>query len=359
MSKILHIFSDSPYAEKFIRFINSNFDLAEHLFIILCTNQNSKFLPFYRTQTNCKITQNKSIYFEYMKEFKTAEQIIIHQLNKPILMICLLFFYSKAYKKVVWSVWGGDVYYYKTKSNTLKNILIELIRKITIYKIPIITSYIKGDYEEVVKIYKTSATYIRTKYPSPVDEGKILKFSKINKKIGNNINILVGNSADPLNNHIEVFNLLKKYKNENINVIVVLSYGGLEDYIEQVIIAGESIFGKKFVPILDYMNFDNYISFLSTIDVCIFNHNQQQGLGNIYILLALYKKVYMNTLVSSYKYYNGLGVCIHDTKEILKLSFEEFKYQSYEEMTSNYNLILKDINEETIRKEWENIFNKN
>lgn len=360
MSKVLHIFSDSPYTEKFIRFINKYFDSTEHQFIILCPNYKSKFVEFYKTQNNCSVTQSKSIYFKYSQDFKSAKQIIIHQLNKPQLMASLLLFYPQAYKKMVWSIWGGDVYFYKYKSNSLKDTLMEFLRKITIPKIPVITSYIKGDYDEVVKIYNSSAKYIKAKYPSPIDEETILKFANKNKKKNTDcISILVGNSADPSNEHIATFKLLQKFKTENIKIFSVLSYEGSKHYIDTVIQSGKNIFGEKFEPILGYMNFEDYLNFLGNIDICVFNHKLQQGLGNVYILLALQKKVFMDSSISSFRYYNELGIKIYDTKKINESSFEDFRDQKRQDTINNYNLILNDISEKTIYQEWKKVFNQN
>lgn len=359
MSKILHIFNDSPYTEKFIRFINKYFESTEHQFIILCINDKSKFLEFYKAQSNCDVTQSKSIYFKYSQDFKSAKQIIIHQLNKPQLMASLLVFYPQAYKKMVWSIWGGDVYFYKYKSNSFKDTLMEFLRKITISKIPVITSYIKGDYDEVVKIYNSSANYIKAKYPNPIDEETILKFAMKNKKNTDCISILVGNSADPSNEHIATFNLLQKFKDENIKVFSVLSYGGTKNYIDTVIQSGANIFGDKFEPILDYMNFEDYLSFLGNIDICVFNHKRQQGLGNVYILLVLQKKVFMDSSISPFRYYNELGITIYDTDKINESSLEDFAYQEQQNKINSYNLILNDISEKTIYQEWKKVFTEN
>lgn len=43
-------------------------------------------------------------------------------------------------------------------------------------------------------------------------------------------------------------------------------------------------------PIVDFMDFNEYINFLSTIDIAIFNHKRQQGMGNIITLLGMGKK---------------------------------------------------------------------
>ena len=83
----------------------------------------------------------------------------------------------------------------------------------------------------------------------------------------------------------------------------------------------------------------------------MFNHKRQQGLGNVYILLALQKKVFMDSSISSFQYYNELGMKIYDTKKINESSFEDFRNQERQDTINNYNLILNDISEKTIYQE--------
>lgn len=356
VNKILHIFNDSPYTEKFIRFINKYFEPTEHQFIILCLNNKSKFLEFYKTQANCDVTQSKSIYFKYSQDFKSAKQIIIHQLNKPQLMASLLLFYPQAFKKMVWSIWGGDVYFYKYKSTDLKDTLMEFLRKITISKIPVISYWVKGDYDVVCNIYKTSAIGIQAKYPSPIDLDKIEQLEYKNSNNKNEIIIIVGNSADPTNEHLEVFSMLEKYKNENIKIFSILSYGGTKNYIENVIQIGKNIFKEKFIPVVDYVNFEQYLNFLNESDICILNHKRQQGLGNQLVYLALNKKLYIDSTTTPFEYYKDLKIDIFDTRDISDLSFNDFTFQTKESKDNNRTIILESMNELTIAQEWQKVF---
>ena len=45
---------------------------------------------------------------------------------------------------------------------------------------------------------------------------------------------LIGNSGDPTNNHLDVFDFLKKHDIGNRNIYVPLSYGGSKRYREVV-----------------------------------------------------------------------------------------------------------------------------
>ncbi|CAA6810235.1 MAG: Glycosyltransferase [uncultured Sulfurovum sp.] len=356
MGKYLHVFSDAPYTEKFIRFIEKYFDPNEHEFIILCQKQ-SKFLDFYKQRKNCKVTYTKNIYFNFKDLFKHSKKIIIHQLNKPILMLSLIIFYKKAFKKMVWSIWGGDVYFYKYKSNSFKDNMIELLRKIVIAKIPLISYWIKGDYLKVKEVYKSKAKGIKAKYPSPIDIAKIENIKLDVHKQEDPVRIFVGNSADPSNEHIETFKLLQKFQNENIEVVSVLSYGGSEHYREEVMATGKEFFKNKFKPISTYMNFNEYLSFINSMDICVFNHKRQQGLGNQLVFFILEKKVFISHTTTPFSTYKDLGIDIYSTEDIVKLDFQNFITQSKDKKKESRRLTLEDMSEECIMNEWNEVFN--
>lgn len=117
------------------------------------------------------------------------------------------------------------------------------------------------------------------------------------KSSGKFTKILAGNSADPNNNHLEIFEILSKFSNSDIHIYVILSYGGGLQYINEVKLKGRSLFKDKITFIDDYMSKDEYFDFLKNVDICVFNHYHQQGLGNINLLLCIYKKYISNLLL--------------------------------------------------------------
>lgn len=158
---------------------------------------------------------------------------------------------------------------------------------------------IKGDYELAQEWYGAKGKYYYSfMYPSNLYKEYYLK--KVEKDPGKTY-IQVGNSACETNEHVEVFEKLLKYKGENIEIICPLSYSGKEEYIKQVVETGYKTFGKeKFTPIVDFMIFDQYLELLAKVDIAIFNHKRQRGLGNITTLLGLGKKVYIREEITTY-----------------------------------------------------------
>lgn len=106
--------------------------------------------------------------------------------------------------------------------------------------------------------------------------------------------ILVGNSATPENNHLEIFKIISELPNlNNCKVIVPLSYGD-EWYKHQIVSAGEQFFGERFVPLTEFLNKDKYISVIGTCGFVFMNHLRQQALGNICIMMLHGAKIFLN-----------------------------------------------------------------
>ena len=351
---ILHVLSDSPYTYRFIDFVNKMFTPADHKFVVLIS-KNSRFANYYGSIENCQIAHSRFDYFKAAAKFYKAEKIIFHQLNQPRLLLILSILYPLSLRKSTWSIWGGDAYFHLYKEDTLKDKLIERIFAHSIRRFPTIAAYIPGDYAVVKKRYGINAKYIQAKYPSPIDVDYLREIKKL-KKNQPTKTILVGNSGDPSNAHIATFELLYKYKDNDIKVVSVLSYGGSKDYVGKVIENGAKIFGDKFTPITEYMALKDYLWFASDVDICVFNHKLSQGLGNLYLFFSLGGKVFISNQTSPYKYYKSIGVELFATEDIQYMSFEAFCRFSDESRKNNMALILKEIDYTQLRLEWESVF---
>jgi len=241
-----------------------------------------------------------------------SERIFLHGLFMHK-VVKILFLQPWLLKKCSWIIWGGDLYSYRNEKNTLKSRLFEFIRSVVIKNMGALITQVKGDYELAVKWYKSKGNYRYSfTYPSNLYE----KYDSVATEKDTTITyIQVGNSADPTNNHIEVFNQLKKYKDKQIKIICPLSYGDL-DYRDEVIKEGEGIFGDKFIPITDYLPYDDYLKVLSKIDVAIFNHNRQQALGNITKLLGFGKKIYIRDDITTWEYMISHGLKVYSINDV-------------------------------------------
>ncbi|MBQ7155118.1 MAG: TDP-N-acetylfucosamine:lipid II N-acetylfucosaminyltransferase [Synergistaceae bacterium] len=145
-------------------------------------------------------------------------------------------------------------------------------------------------------------------------------------RVSDVIRIVAGNSAFPENQHIETFHLLAHLRDENIEVVCPLSYGSLE-YREKVIAEGRKIFGGKFIPVTEFMAYEEYISFLAACDIGVFSNNRQQGMGNISLLLRLGKKVYMRDDTAMWQHYTKTrGFTAYPVSELNGITLEQLAY---------------------------------
>jgi len=157
----------------------------------------------------------------------------------------------------------------------------------------------------------------------------------LGNKIKDNVlkakNILIGNSANPTNNHVDVFKRLAKFDFKDRKIYVPLNYSGSKEYINFVKEKGYYYFGDNFKPILDFLPLEEYNKLISSCNVAIFNHIRQQAVGNIIALGYLGAKIFLNEKSPVFKYYKNLGININSIKDISQvnidtnLSFNEFE----------------------------------
>jgi dTDP-N-acetylfucosamine:lipid II N-acetylfucosaminyltransferase len=336
--KQLHLFTadeKQKFSIPFINLIEQKFNNTEHFFIMLEKGKEDKL----NLRENMKYMHKNfsGVLFLISKLYK-SDKIYIHGLNSYYL-IFLLFIQPWLLRKCNWIIWGGDLYFYKNRPIDFKSNLKEWVRNFVIKNMGGLITQIKGDYELAQKWYGAKGKYYYSfVYPSNLFKEYDLKEIK---KYDEKIYIQVGNSACNTNEHIEVFEKLSKYKNENILIVCPLSYSGKEDYIDKVIECGVSIFGEdKFMPITEFVPFDEYLELLAKVDIAIFNHTRQRGLGNITTLLGLGKKVYIREEITTWSF------CIDHNLKVYSANagFEDL----FEEIDEN----IKERNIKNIKKKF-------
>jgi len=127
-------------------------------------------------------------------------------------------------------------------------------------------------------------------------------------------NILVGNSADPANNHIDIIDLLKDKAVER-GVILPLSYGNAS-YAKALNSYGSRALGEKYHSIMQFQPLGEYQKTLNSCGFAIFNHNRQQAVMNMVMLLARGVKLFLKVNAPSYKFLLSLGVIIYTIDEL-------------------------------------------
>ncbi|MBE0492604.1 MAG: TDP-N-acetylfucosamine:lipid II N-acetylfucosaminyltransferase [Sulfurospirillum sp.] len=328
MSKIIHLGRNGSIMNSFVKFIDENFDNKKHFFYLTGKDINTKSNVI---DIRNKIDFIKNIIKLNIDLYK-SEKIIVHGFNQSYLFY-LFFFQPWLLKKSYWIMWGGDLYSYLQKPKSLKMKLLYFIRDSIFKKIAYLVTGTTGDYELAKKWYGATGKHIKCfNYPS-----NLYKEYDIKPKEHSTINIQLGNSADPTNNHIDVLKQLTKYKDEDIQIFVPLSYGN-QEYAQDVTRKGKELFGNKFISLAEFIPFEKYLEFLGEMDIAIFNHRRQQAFGNIISLIGMGKKVYLNSESTLNGVMTKYDLKVFDTIDIsLNLLDNEQKIKNINIVKTNFS----------------------
>lgn len=349
---ILHIIQYEKFTSDYINKINELYDSNDHLFFVHGNSGidnirkvNGSNVVLSRTYSGKK--KECAALKQYINK---ADKVILHSIFFPsYLFVTVISQVKKNANKYFWVIWGADLYdaYWK-RNDSIGLKFKEILRRYFIRNIRAV-GYIPGDYKFLKTHYRTSAQFYLASYTYDFID---LKDSNDAHK---SVNIMLGNSASPSCQYLEALDLIKPYKDLDINVWCVLSYPKEnQEYINSVIEKGKKIFGDKFHPMTDYLAYDDYMEFLLSIDIAILNNNRQQGLGNIAGLLYYGKRVYLNPLNSCRQYFEDFCCKVFSTED---LSIDDIAVKDNKELKSqNQKAILKFFSDAEFKKRWERIF---
>lgn len=144
--------------------------------------------------------------------------------------------------------------------------------------------------------------------------------------------ILLGNSSSWTNNHLDAFPLLKDLHlyRADIKVYTPLSYGD-EAYKKIIAIKGKTILGDQFVPMAEFLPLNEYTEILKKCSVAIMNHNRQQALGNIVLLIWLGMRLYLQESNPVSQFLKRLGIIYFKLNE----DFDLTKPQTLQPLSNN------------------------
>lgn len=306
----LHIIFLDKFIGPYIDLLEGQNYFNEQIFFLF---GDSEAYPIKRRQNTIFEADFRSVvrrYFFLVKRMLGARKIILHGLidSRPLVLLFLMPFLLR---KCYWIIWGIDLYIRKIGKRTLKWRVKEVLRRVVIGRVGAIVTGTKGDYDLAVRWYGARGRYIECfNYPS-----NIYKEYVVPPRRDDGIRILVGNSADPSNNHMDILDALSKYRGENIKIIVPLSYGNPK-HREAVCDYGRQLFGEKFVPLLQYMELDDYIGLLAGIDIAVYAHRRQQAFGNKITLLGMGKKVFMRPESTLWQVFSSRDIKVFDVSEL-------------------------------------------
>lgn len=332
--KYIHILHKTIITSNIVKMLNLHFNPAEHAFIFNSGGDE---------ETTGTLWGN-NIFYGNVSTLKInpeiTKRVIVYGLFSPRLSK-YLYNHPKVLSLTYWAIMGGDLY--SAPDNEIEN---EVRKNIA----GIITTFDKSEY---TKRFGNKKTFDIV-YNNPIAQ----YIEKPYKHVKNDpYKIMINNSTDETT--LEMLDILSKYKDENIIITTNLSYEtyGQTNVKEQIIQKGKEIYGNKFKPILKWQSPQQYVKFLSSVDIYISNQNRQQGVGNMSALMLLGKKIFVKSATTTYSGFSKMGIKVFDVAAIKKMSFEEFLQEKDTDINRNIQILNKRFSFDYQINLWEKIFN--
>jgi hypothetical protein len=327
--KFIHVFVNDKFPRSIVEFINTHFPASEHCFVFCGGSPEKSFpLPKGNNIFNCP-------YPECLAVSDSVAKVIFHGLYHNG-VIAYISEHHEIMAKSYWIPWGGDLH--------------------DIPSTPV-GDYVRSNFQGVA-----GNAYTQKIYQQKHGKGKVffpfsISFQSIEyEKIATThvpqkeyVQIQVNNSTHP--STLEVFKYIERFRDEDIVVTTILSYGE-QEWQRKILDEGKRIFGEKFCPILKYISKEAYLKFLARNDIYILNQDRPQGMTTAFTLMALGKKIFMRGDISEYLY--DEGYTLYDTRSLPELSFEEFCANPVKE--ENKRLAAKRFDPAFQKQCWRTIF---
>ncbi len=330
--KIIHIGPDS----QFIQYLSGLFEAAvpgaSHYLITSASITEKLKFPV-KTESFTVLARGMRGALSIPMQVSSCDMIIVHGMS-PYGVVAFLASPRKTVR--VWSGWGFDYYGDELDPSTallsdatralledvstncrplslrknISNKTFAYAKKYAARRTDYFSAPISSDLDVFKKKYKTFlGKYSQLNYGTTTED--------VSRGSGTvtGSNILVGNSSSPTNNHADILDMLARHDLGARKVIVPLSYGD-PIYREIIIKRGKDILGESFVPLVDFLPIEKYLSIIKSCNLVLMNHRRQQGLGNICNALSQGARVYLDTISPIYIFLMEKGAIVGNIRDL-------------------------------------------
>ena len=359
--KIAHLFQAHFFSKQAIPFFCNNFQEYKFDCIVLYRPSDPPEYKSIEGAISIPVNNVRETLSLLRKTLQEYDLVVIHSLFiRTLEKIVLGLFYPKLIKKIAWVVWGYDLYlnrepglvgWLRYRYNQLAQLVFDkkIPRFIGIHPVDLQT-YSKEIRGKAILYF---APYRFTNNRDPFySELEIIPISEKIKK-GCPISIQLGHRSMKELDHISLLEKLGRYKDENIRIVIPLSYGD-KGYANEVEKCAKSFFGDKVLILRDLLPVVEYRKLQSTIDILIINSMRQIALGNIHSMFYMCKGVFLprGSLLSDYFKENGIPI----------LDIEDIGHVTFKELLSDRDFsvekeFIQKFDSENSAQIWKKVFN--
>lgn len=309
MPAVLHVIGRSHITDSFFQMLGDAFDGDLGVALLPPGDTGWEEVPRLRL---VRPRRWLSWYLSFVRQASRADRVFVHSMSGRVaLAACLA---PWVLPRVFWLIWGADLYEYRRRRRSLKARFVELPRRVAIRRVGHLVSYVAGDVELARRWYGARGrAHECLLYPGNTVDGLTVA-----GRSSARLRVQLGNSADPSNEHEEVLRTLARDPGD-VEVVVPLAYGD-PSHRDSVVALGRQLLGDRFFAQRDLLPLDIYREQLRSVDVAVFAHHRQQGMGNTIVLLGLGKKVYLRSTNTQWELFRGLGITVFDLEEGFELS---------------------------------------
>lgn len=361
--KFVHLMKNEKFANGIVCFYSTFFNNGEHEIIYFLRDKKESCI---REQYSIKQTEfctqdSKIGVVAYLKSLR-CDYIFLHSLFFTSKEKVQLLLDKELLKKLVWIEWGADLYSWKQAGGIKAK-----IRNYINYRF-------RSAVKNIICIFPKDIEYYESQFPKalatlyyapynglPVDE-EFLNYkdeSRLESLVKNKeaVYIQIGQNSLSTLNHIKVLKSLEKFRDENIRIILPLSYGGTKEYADEVIDFAEKEFPGKVIALREFVPEEEYFKLIEKVGIAIFDTDRQCALGNIERLVFRNVKVFLSENGVMYRYFSDLGVPVQKCESIDKLSFKEFIERPPIKNKENFMNYIKSLSciDQTVEK-WTYIY---
>lgn len=275
---------------------------------------------------------------------ETCDYVVLHSLcltYKSILRIN---------HKLIWNSWGYDIYsdtqdtydkvlslsMYKPASRkvveaidggSLKENVIKAIRRVKhklveqrlynaiMRKVSFVSTVIPSEFDLIQKKY-SHIGFCPFRYIDNLTESEDVALVCDNDA-GSAKRIILGNSNDPTNNHLDILEKLDSIGRE-YEVIVPFSYpNNSPQYVQEVLNRSGDFKNLKIRFLRDFMALEEYFKILKSCQSAIFGHVRQQAVGNVSYMFNSGKNVFLYGDSILYTFYKKQGYKVYSIENEL------------------------------------------